>query len=141
MERERCALHGLAVGEGGCVRCRRDAQRRANRRGLALLAGVALAGAGAIVAARFALDARSRAPHVVAAAEPTPTAPAAATTTMVLPTTTMAVPATTVTGRPATLVVTDVAAHDQRVQEAMRSVSVTIYTTQYCGWCKRTKTF
>jgi mycoredoxin len=133
----RCEVHGLAAGpDGTCVRCRAGAGPRGRgASGLLVggLAAVAIAFVAVIAIARASLGPRRDA-HPAAVA---PTMEPLATGGPAL--------ATAATGRAAGTDRTGAASggraaqHEVDVRQAMRSVQTTVYTTSWCGYCKRGK--
>lgn len=118
MDRQRCTEHGLiADGSGKCSRCLREADRE-NARTI-YRAGGALVIASLVAIAGWKL------------AKPQ----AVITTDVAAQTAQSALPAVTTPAATAQ----SPQNREARVKEAMREVSVVVYTADYCGWCRKTK--
>jgi glutaredoxin len=131
MDRGRCQEHGLILGEGGCIRCRRDAERGKGRALLGVVVGIvalAIAGMGTVRAALAVRD------HVAAKPDPivqATNAPSLAPTPTPSPS-----PTPTPTPSPSPSPPDD---REQRIASEMRNVSVTLYSADYCPWCRKAK--
>lgn len=136
MERGRCSGHGLILfDDGTCSRCRSEAVRR-NASALYLALGAfsvaVLAGLGGWRALTTARADLPRRPLPAATAEASvPNVPSAAGAS---PT---AVGTTVATREP----VSARLEREARIAAAIHEVPVVLYTADYCGWCRKTKTW
>lgn len=146
---ERCAKHDLALSPGGgCILCRRE-ERTPVPRWLIILFVVPfvllLLFAGARAAFRALHDEAAVTPEpiatVVAAAAPPPIPAAppssAATGTTVFAAAPLDPPVATAAPAPAAPTADGISERDAREQRKL--VSITIYTTTWCGYCKAAK--
>jgi glutaredoxin len=112
MEHRRCSVHGTTIEEGVCARCGSDAARR-NKRTVQLFVGAA------VVVILFALAGR-RSLQTMPSASADEVAPATSESSAAR------APAPD---------------REALITAAMRDVSVVLYTTSYCGWCRKTKSW
>jgi len=161
--RERCAVHDLALGPGGaCVRCRRDADRRASRRVLGRFAGgvsfvlVLAIGYRGVTLRRT----RSERPRTAASPDPPPPSAGEVGASEARPRPSVAspspradvppawpapAPAPSETAAPAdeapAAQAQAAAAHQRALESAMRQVDVVVYTTSWCPSCKQARSW
>lgn len=123
VERERCPAHGLVIGEGGCVRCRNTASARTTRNVFVGLGVFAFVACGAMAAVRAVTMIVERPSSYGALARPEPGAPRS----------------TAARREPAPIPAN--ASREEQLAAEMKNVPVTVYSADYCPWCRKEKAY
>lgn len=136
----RCVRHGLAAGpDGRCTLCRRDDAAPARMPSWVFwLAGATIAALGIFAGVRLLLSPKAAAPSTIVAAGPTsmPFSASRAPSALpsVAPLASLLPPDPSSPGSPEGL-----AEENRKVARERKRVSVTIYETSWCPYCKATR--